>query len=77
VDEAALVTALRDGTIAAAGLDVFEREPEVTPGLAELDNTFLLPHLGTATVADRVRMMERAVDNALAALRGEPVPYHV
>ena len=52
VDEAALVEALRDGTIASAGLDVFEREPEVHPGLLELENVVLVPHLGSATVGD-------------------------
>jgi glyoxylate reductase len=75
VDEAALVEALRSGTIAAAGLDVYEREPALAPGLAELDNTFLLPHLGSATVDDRVWMMEIAVDNIIAALRGQPLPH--
>ncbi len=50
VDEAALVEALRDRVIAGAGLDVFEDEPRLAPGLAELPNTVLLPHVGSATV---------------------------
>jgi glyoxylate reductase len=76
VDEAALVDALRERRIAAAGLDVYEREPALHPGLADLDNVFLLPHLGSATIEDRTWMMEIAVDNAIAALRGER-PAHV
>jgi glyoxylate reductase len=75
IDEAALVEALRSGTIAAAGLDVYEREPQLAVGFIELDNTFLLPHLGSATVDDRVWMMQIAVSNIIAALRGEPLPH--
>lgn len=75
IDEAALVQALRSKTIAAAGLDVYEKEPALHPGLAELDNTFLLPHLGTATVDDRIAMMHIAVDNIIAALRGQTPPH--
>lgn len=77
VDEAALVEALRTRTIAAAGLDVYEHEPKVHPGLLALPNVFLLPHLGSATREDREWMMRLAVDNAVAALRGEPVPHRV
>ena len=61
--------------IAAAGLDVFEHEPQLAEGLRQLDNVFLLPHLGTATVEDRTWMTRLAVDNAIAALRGERVPH--
>jgi len=75
VDEAALVEALRGRRIAAAGLDVYEGEPRLHEGLAELDNTFLLPHLGSATGEDRVWMMELAVANIIAALRGEKIPH--
>ena len=74
VDEAALVKALRDGEIAAAGLDVFEHEPEVHPGLLELENVVLIPHLGSATVETRTAMAELAARNAIAAARGEPLP---
>jgi lactate dehydrogenase-like 2-hydroxyacid dehydrogenase len=71
VDEAALVDALRGGTIAGAGLDVFEREPEVHPGLLELENVVLLPHLGSATVETRGAMAELAARNAVAVLAGD------
>lgn len=77
VDEAALVAALRAQRIAAAGLDVYEHEPRLQDGLAELDNAFLLPHLGSATVDDRLWMMEMAIDNVAAVLRGEPPPHAV
>jgi glyoxylate reductase len=74
VDEAALVEALRAGTIAGAGLDVFEREPEVHPGLLELENAVLLPHLGSATVETRTAMGVLAAENVLAVLGGrEPL----
>lgn len=73
VDEAALVQALRAGRI-LAGLDVYEREPELAPGLAELENVVLSPHLGSATVETRTAMAELAARNAIAAVRGEPLP---
>jgi glyoxylate reductase len=68
VDEAALVMALRDGRIAGAGLDVFENEPEVHPGLLELDNVVLVPHLGSATVETRSAMAELAARNVVEVL---------
>jgi glyoxylate reductase len=71
VDEAALVTALERGEIAGAGLDVYEREPEVHPGLVDRDDVVLLPHLGSATRHTRRRMAEIALDNAVAVLRGQ------
>jgi glyoxylate reductase len=74
VDEAALVDALRAGTIAGAGLDVFENEPEVHPGLLELENAVLIPHLGSATVETRTAMAELAARNAIAVLRDEEPP---
>jgi glyoxylate reductase len=77
VDETALVRALRGGRIAAAGLDVFEREPRLAPGLAELPNVALAPHVGSATVETRRRMAEIAARNVVAALRGEPIPHAV
>src|SRR4051794_20929261 len=72
VDEPALVTALRDGTIAAAGLDVFEQEPKLAPGLAELPNTVLLPHIGSATHDARGAMVRLCCDNIVAVLAGRP-----
>lgn len=77
VDEAALTEALRERRIAAAGLDVFEHEPALHPGLADLDNVFLLPHLGSATVEDREWMIRIAVANIIAALRGDTPPHTV
>lgn len=74
VDEVALVEALRSGPLGAAALDVYEREPEVHPGLLELDNVTLVPHLGSATVETRRAMAELAARNALAAVAGEPLP---
>jgi glyoxylate reductase len=72
VDEAALVRALKSRRIAAAGLDVFEREPQLAPGLTELDNVVLLPHLGSATAEARAAMVELCCRNILAVLAGEP-----
>jgi glyoxylate reductase len=74
VDERSLVEALRQGRIRAAGLDVYENEPELSPGLAELDNVILLPHSGSATVETRTRMCLMAADNLLAGLRGQRPP---
>jgi len=71
VDEAALVDALRDGKIAGAGLDVYEHEPKTHPGLIDLDNVVLLPHLGSATIETRTAMGVLAAENAVLALRGE------
>jgi glyoxylate reductase len=72
IDEAALVEALREGWIAAAGLDVYEHEPGLTPGLAALRNVVLLPHLGSATRATRERMARMAAENVIAVLSGRP-----
>jgi glyoxylate reductase len=72
VDEAALAEALRAGTIAGAGLDVFEREPAIEPGLYELENVVLIPHLGSATIETRTAMGVLAAQNAVAVLAGEP-----
>jgi lactate dehydrogenase-like 2-hydroxyacid dehydrogenase len=73
VDERALAEALRDRVIAAAGLDVFEREPAVEPGLLELDNVVLLPHIASASERTRVRMAVRAAENIVAFLDGKPL----
>jgi gluconate 2-dehydrogenase len=74
VDDAALVAALRERRIAAAGLDVFENEPQVHPALLELPNVVLLPHIGSATEETRRRMVGIAVDNLIAALTGGAPP---
>ena len=71
VDEAALVDALKAGTIAGAGLDVFEKEPAVTEALLEMDNVVLLPHLGSATLETREAMGFRVLENARAFFAGE------
>ncbi len=71
VDEPALVEALRAGTIAAAGLDVYEAEPRLAPGLSDLDNVVLLPHIGSATTATRGAMVELCGRNIIAVLGGD------
>ena len=70
VDEAALAEALRARAIAGAGLDVFEREPEVHPDLLELENVVLIPHLGSATIETRTAMGVLAAENVVAVLGG-------
>ncbi|MCG0278964.1 MAG: D-glycerate dehydrogenase, partial [Thermanaeromonas sp.] len=74
VDEKALVKALKEGEIWGAGLDVFENEPEMAPGLAELDNVVVCPHIASATWDTRIAMATMAASNLLAALRGELPP---
>lgn len=74
IDEAALAEALRLGEIFGAGLDVFEREPEVHPDLLELENAVIVPHLGSATVETRDAMGMLAVENLIAALEGRRPP---
>jgi glyoxylate reductase len=74
VDEQALVEALRSGKIAGTGLDVFEAEPKVTPELLQMENTVLVPHIGSATDETREAMALRAVNNILAVIRGETPP---
>ena len=72
VDEPALVRALSEGWIAAAGLDVFEDEPVITPGLVGLSNAVLAPHIASASFDTRVAMSKLAVRNCLAILEGKP-----
>ena len=74
IDEKALLQALRDGEIAGAGLDVYEDEPKLTPGLAGQDNVVLLPHIGSASIETRTKMATMAADNLLAGLKGEKMP---
>lgn len=77
VDEAALARALRSGEIFAAGIDVFEEEPRVHPGLLDCENAVLIPHLGSASVETRARMAALAASNIVAVLRGEEPPNRV
>jgi glyoxylate reductase len=74
VDEEALAAALEGGAIFAAGLDVFEREPDVHPRLLAAPRTVLLPHVGSASFATRTRMARLACDGAVAVLAGERPP---
>jgi len=74
VDEAALAQALKEGRIAGAGIDVFEREPEVHPALIGLPNVVLAPHIASASSDTRVKMARLAVDNCLAVLEGRTPP---
>ena len=74
VDEAALAEALAEGVIAYAGLDVFEKEPEVHAKLLKVPNVVLAPHIGSASVATRTRMCTMAAENCVAALTGERPP---
>jgi glyoxylate reductase len=77
VEEAALVTALLQGRLAGAGLDVFEQEPVVHPALRELRQVVLLPHLGSATLATRVRMGMICLENIAAVFAGKAAPNQV
>lgn len=74
VDEGALIEALRDGTILAAGLDVYRNEPHVPDELRGMDNVVLLPHLGSSTLHTRSAMNRLYLDNVAAWVRGSPIP---
>jgi glyoxylate reductase len=77
VDSGALARALRGGEIGAAGLDVYEYEPDVPAELLEAPNCVLLPHIGSATTRARDAMAELVADNVLAALAGAEPPNRV
>jgi glyoxylate reductase len=74
VDEEALCSALEKNDIAGAGLDVYEGEPRITPGLKELPTVVLLPHIGSATKRTREKMAVMAAENLVAMLTGKPIP---
>jgi gluconate 2-dehydrogenase len=74
VDDEALIAVLKNGGIRAAGLDVFENEPNLNPGFLELDNVVLAPHIGSSTEATRRAMAMTAAKNAVAALTGGTPP---
>jgi glyoxylate reductase len=74
VDEKALVSALKKGKIAGAGLDVYEKEPRLSVGLSKLENAVLLPHIGSATSDTRGQMAVLAAKNAVAMLQGKRPP---
>jgi glyoxylate reductase len=77
VDEAELVQALQKGSIAGAGLDVYEHEPEMQEGLAELKNVVLAPHIGSASTETRIAMGLLAASNAIAVIQGKEPPAKV
>jgi lactate dehydrogenase-like 2-hydroxyacid dehydrogenase len=77
VDEEALAEALEEGTVGAAGLDVYENEPSVSPALLNAPRTVLLPHIGSATVNSRDAMAKLAADNVIAVLSGEEPPSRI
>ncbi len=77
INDQDLIAALKSGKLTAAGLDVFAGEPNIEPAYRDLKNTFLLPHLGSATVETRNAMGFRALDNIDAFIAGKDVPYTV
>ena len=74
VDDEALIAALRSGRLAAAGLDVFDNEPNLRPGYLDLENVFMLPHVGSATHETRMAMGNTCLDNLAAFFAGRPCP---
>ena len=77
IDKAALVDALREGRLAGAGLDVYEQESHLHPGLLQLRQVVLLPHLGSATLRTRIDMGMVCLENIQAVLEGRPAPNRV
>jgi len=77
IDEGALADALKTGVIAGAGLDVYEQEPAIHATLAQLKQTVLLPHLGSATLHARVQMGLVCLENIHAVLEGRPAPNRI
>lgn len=77
IDESALVEALRNNMIKGAALDVFENEPKLSDGLAELPNVVLTPHIASATMEARAEMAEIAAKNVIAVLQGEDAPNQI
>ena len=77
VDQEALITALEEGRLGGAGLDVFEREPAIDPRLLKLENVVLLPHMSSATVEGRSEMGERVLINIRVWMDGEKPPDRV
>ena len=77
VDETALTELLQQGRIAGAGLDVYENQPTITPGLLELDNVVLLPHIGSATIEGRLSMGEKVIINIQTFIDGHTPPDRV
>ncbi len=77
IDDEALIAALREGQVAYAGLDVYAGEPKIHPAYRELENVFLLPHLGSATIEARDQMGFEALDNIDAVFAGREMPYGV
>ncbi|HNZ06746.1 MAG TPA: NAD(P)-dependent oxidoreductase, partial [Candidatus Cloacimonadota bacterium] len=77
INESALIEALRQNRIAAAGLDVYEKEPYIPQELLELKNVVLLPHIGSATTETRTAMGIMAAQNAIAVLKGEEPPSRI
>ena len=73
VDDAALAKALRNKTIAAAGLDVFEGEPQLHPELLKASNVVLTPHIASASIPTRLAMANLAADNLIAFFTGQPL----
>jgi lactate dehydrogenase-like 2-hydroxyacid dehydrogenase len=77
VDDSALIDALRRGHLRAAGLDVYEGEPDINPAYLELDNVTLLPHIGSATIETRHAMGRKVIANLTACAAGRPMPDRV